>query len=193
MASDPLELTAEVAQLLERLSIRYAVGGSIASSLVGEPRATVDIDMAVNLDSLELDRLLDAVDGDFYVPLAAAQAALEDHGSFNIIQQDGMLKIDFFVLGQGPLDTRQISRRVAYELPTEPPASVWVTSAEDQVLRKLDWYRQGGASSDRQWRDVCAILRINSTDLDHDYLDKTALLVGLTDLLASAWGAVGSD
>jgi len=41
------------------------------------------------------------------------------------------------------------------------------------VLRKLDRYRLGGESSDRQWRDITAILRVQHGRLDEDHLDTT--------------------
>lgn len=63
---------------------------------------------------------------------------------------------------------------------------VWVTSVEDQILRKLDWFRRGGSVSDRQWRDVLAMLRVNVGVLDFDYLDSLASEVGLVDELSAA-------
>ena len=67
-----------------------------------------------------------------------------------------------------------------------------VTSPEDQVLRKLDWCRQGGSVSDRQWRDVTGTLRVHLESLDLGYLRRTAAAVGLGDDLAEALGEVGN-
>lgn len=78
------------------------------------------------------------------------------------------------------------------EVPTDPPVRLWVTSVEDQVLRKLDWYRQGGHSSDRQWRDVVAILRINRRTIDNAYLRTTAEQVDLTASLETAQAQAAS-
>jgi hypothetical protein len=61
-----------------------------------------------------------------------------------------------------------------------------VTSPEDQVLRKLDWYRSGAEASDRQWRDVLGILRVAGDRLDLEDLRTTAAAVGLDALLEQA-------
>jgi len=76
----------------------------------------------------------------------------------------------------------EIKRRVLFAVPG-PANGIWVTAAEDQVLRKLDWFRQGGSSPDRQWRDVVGILRIHRESMDLDYLRSSALEVGLGDAL----------
>ena len=186
MTTSQLELAADVARLLEELGIRYVIGGSVASSLVGEPRSTVDIDIAVRLDEAQLGLLVDKVRPSFYVPTADAARAVREHDSFNLIHNLTISKVDLFVLGDGILDTNQIERRKTVELPTDPPARVWITSTEDQVLRKLDWYRRGGEVSDRQWRDVVAILRINRQALDATYLELTAQQVGVAPLLRRA-------
>lgn len=179
-----------MAELLDELSIAYVVGGSVASSIIGEPRSTIDVDIAVRLDSAQLDALLVRVRPTFYVPEGDAVRAVREFDSFNLIHNEHSTKIDLFVLGDGLLDANQMDRRVRCELPIDPPASLWVTSVEDQVLRKLDWYRRDGMVSDRQWRDVTAILRVNRAAVDDSYLDATAQAVGLTELLTAAWAQV---
>jgi len=62
-----LPLAREVAALLEGVGIDYVIGGSVASSLVGEPRATVDLDIAVELTADRVQALLDALAGAYYV------------------------------------------------------------------------------------------------------------------------------
>ena len=63
---------------------------------------------------------------------------------------------------------------------------VWVTAPEDQILRKIDWYRFGGMKSDRQWRDVVGILTVQGDGLDLDDLRETARTLGLDELLNAA-------
>lgn len=183
MPSSHLDLAVSLAKLLDDIGVPYVIGGSVASSLIGEPRSTVDIDIAVQLTPLDLESLIDRVRPTFYVPDSDASRAVRERDSFNIIHTDAALKVDLFVLGDGLLDVNQINRRMLIQVPTEPVAELWITSPEDQVLRKLDWYRQGGQTSDRQMRDIIAILKINEGRLDLAYLNETAGLVGLTALL----------
>jgi hypothetical protein len=180
----PLALVIRVAAILEDLEIPYALGGSLAASFFGEPRATADIDVAIRVDGALGEALIGRAQAKFYVPLDSARAAITSRDSFNLIADDLAMKVDLFVLGDGLLDRRQIERRVWISLPGT--TGLWVTSAEDLVLRKLDWYRTGGSVSDRQWRDVLGILFVRGPALDLAYLDETARQLELSDLLELA-------
>lgn len=182
----PLDLAADVARRLDRLGIPYVIGGSLAAALVGEPRSTADVDIAVELPTAMVEPLVDAVSADFYVPTRAVAAAVAAKSSFNLIDRRSALKVDVFVLGDDLLDRRQLERRRAVQLPVDPPQEVWVTSSEDVILRKLRWYEDGGRVSDRQWRDILGVLRTQAGRLDEAYLDTTANAAGLTDLLERA-------
>jgi hypothetical protein len=185
MSTGPFALVLRMAAVFDELGLAYALGGSMASSLLGEPRSTVDVDMAVLLDAATGEAFLDRVGGQFYIPLEFARSAIRSHSSFNLVDTTNALKVDVFVLGDGLLDRMQIQRRVRIDVPGAS-GGIWVTSAEDQVLRKLDWFRQGGAISDRQWRDVVGILRVLGESIDRAYLDATAQTLGLADELREA-------
>jgi hypothetical protein len=68
----------------------------------------------------------------------------------------------------------------------DPPRELWIGSVEDQVLRKLSWYRAGGEVSDRQWRDVIGILSVQKDRLEFDVLRSVASDLGLADLMERA-------
>jgi hypothetical protein len=182
----PLDLAADVARRLDRLGIPYVIGGSLASTLVGEPRSTADVDIAVELSAAMIEPLVDEVSADFYVPESAVAAAVAARSSFNLIDRRSALKVGVFVLGEDLLDRRQLERRRSVPFPVDPPQAVWVTSTEDVVLRKLRWFDDGGQVSDRQWRDILGVLRTQSSRVDDVYLDSTAEQAGLADLLERA-------
>lgn len=190
MTTGPFALVRHMAAIFDELGVPYALGGSLASSLVGEPRSTVDVDMAVRLDVVTGDELLQRVGAEFYVPTDLARQAIRTHSSFNLIDTARALKVDIFVVGDGLLDRMQLERRVLVEMPGVD-GGIWVTSAEDQVLRKLDWYRQGGSVSDRQWRDVVGILRVHGAAADLEYLTAMAQSCGMSDDLGAALGEAG--
>jgi hypothetical protein len=66
--------------------------------------------------------------------------------------------------------------------------TLFVDTAEDTILRKLEWYRRGGESSERQWRDVTAIVNAQASRLDRAHLRAWATRLGVEDLLARALG-----
>jgi hypothetical protein len=188
-----VQVLIEVAALLERLGIPYLVGGSMASSILGEPRATVDVDLAIQIRSELVDPLVAALEPDFYVDAFAARDAVRRHASFNAIHQRTVLKVDFFVLGAGDFDAKQLERRRPAAVSDQPEPRVWVSSPEDLILRKLAWYREGGGVSDRQWRDVLGVLKVQAERLDRAYLLRWAERLGLSDLLRRSLEEAGID
>lgn len=93
--------------------------------------------------------------------------------------------MDLFVLGDGLLASLQLQRRIRVRLPGGDD-EVWVTSADDQILRNLDRSSQLGGVSDRQWRDIVGLLAAQADFLDFDGLDESAQAVGLAPLLLQA-------
>ena len=96
--------------MLDELGIPYALGGSMASSMFGEPRATADVDLAIRLDPAVGDLLLARVQAEFYVPLDSAREAIRAHRSFNLLSTEQVFKVDLFALGDALLDRRQLER-----------------------------------------------------------------------------------
>jgi hypothetical protein len=84
---DPIETALTVGRVLEALDIPYTVGGSIASSFAGEPRATVDIDVVAEIDEAHVDALVSALSATFYVDAGALRRAVRARSSANLIHQ----------------------------------------------------------------------------------------------------------
>jgi hypothetical protein len=68
----------------------------------------------------------------------------------------------------------------------DPPTFVDLSSPEDTILAKPDWYRCGGEVSSRQWNDILSVLRFQRGRLEMDYLMKRVAELGVGDLLTLA-------
>jgi len=129
----------------------------------------------------------------FYVDVESIQDAIRRHSSFNVIHLEMMFKVDVFVRKQRPFDQAQFDRRVAQVIATEPERTAYVASAEDTVLAKLEWFRMGGEVSERQWRDVLGVLKVQGERLDRDYLRRWAAVLRVSDLLERALIEAGQE
>ena len=181
---DPIATALLVVRRLEAMQIPYTIGGSIASSFAGEPRSTVDIDIVVAIEEQHVEALVAALSPEFYIDADALRRAIRTRSSANLIHQATQLKVDLFVAGGTPLDTRQLARRQAVDL--GDGRRLYVHPPEDIVLQKLRWFRRGGEVSDRQWRDIAAIVRVQGSRLDREYLREGAEILGVADLLERA-------
>jgi hypothetical protein len=181
---DVLDVTLLVTGALERCGVGYFLGGSLASSFQGEPRATNDVDLVVDLAAEQVAPLVAALGPDFEVDADALEREARSRGSWNLIYAPAVTKIDLFFLRDAPFDRAEFARRRRVEV--RAGASLFIKSPEDTVLRKLLWFRAGGEVSERQWRDVVQVLRHSGAELEGAYLDDWAGQLALGALLARA-------
>lgn len=183
-ATDVIDVALLVGDALDRVGAPYFVGGSVASSLQGEPRSTNDIDIVVQLPPARVALFRDELGSGFEVDVDMLVGALRSGSSANIFYLPWFTKIDIFPVGRSAYDESEFRRKAPVVVKGE--ASLVVKSVEDTVLRKLLWYREGGAVSDRQWRDIVGVLRVSVDQADTRYLSDWAARLGLQDLLAKA-------
>jgi hypothetical protein len=186
MLPEPIAVTLQVADALETLGVPYFIGGSLASAIHGISRATMDVDIVADLQAEHIEALVGLLADAFFIDDEALRRAVREHDSCNFIHRDTMFKVDIFIRKTRPFDQSQLDRRERQSLATEPERFAYVASAEDMILAKLEWYRMGGEISERQWRDVQNILKVQGNRLDDAYLRKWADQLGVLDLFERA-------
>jgi len=136
--AEPLEVTQLITTVLERLQIPYVVGGSLASSLHGIPRATQHIDLLADIRIHQIVSLVAALQDSFYIDADSIREAIEHSSSFNVIHLPTMFKVDVFV--PSPDDTwyqQEIARKERYEIDTSTASHLFLATAEDIIIQKL--------------------------------------------------------
>lgn len=143
----PDELTIFV-QRLESIGAPYMVTGATAAILYGQPRVTNDLDIVLSLDDSTRQLLLSAFpESDFYVPpesVIQAEQARSQRGHFNLIHLESGYKADVYLTGSDPLHAWALPLR--RHLSWSDGLSIAVAPPEYVVIRKLEFYREGGSA-----------------------------------------------
>lgn len=160
-----VELFRRFAHPLNELAIPYMATGAVAAIVYGEPRLTLDLDLVLDLAPRQAAGFAAAFPADeFYVPpLEAIQREAErpDHGHFNLLHHSTGLRADIYLASNDPLDTWGLAHRRRETVGDEP---VWVAPAEYVIVRKLEYFRQGGST--KHLTDIRAMLRVRPDLVD---------------------------
>jgi hypothetical protein len=172
-APDPL---APFLDPLERLGLPYCVTGSVAASVYGEPRLTADIDVVLLLAAADIDALRQAFpESEYYVPpdeTLRSELAREARGMFNLIHHASQFKADVYLAGRDPLHAWALEQRRRISL---GETGAWIAPPEYVILRKLEYYREGGQS--KHLRDIRFILA--ASDVDRSFVGAEVARLGL--------------
>jgi hypothetical protein len=175
------QVVARVVEVLELAGVSYMVVGSFASNLHGIPRMTQDADIVVDLNEAAAARVVGLLQPDFYVSEEAVREAVRLRRLFNAIHFDTGLKVDLIVRKQRPFSEEELRRRERGTLGGREAA---FASAEDTILTKLEWARDGG--SERQYGDAAGVIDVQGSRLEWAYLERWADALGVRDLLERA-------
>ncbi len=174
------DILLQVVEHLEDLGIPYMVVGSFASSYWGRPRFTHDADMVVEVSFEKAPVLAHALETQFYAPAFAIQEAAQEHSHFNIIHLEHAFKVDFWVKKDEEFARLSFARRRQV---TMFERQVFISSAEDTILSKLQWYKTSPVL-EQQLRDALEVYEIQQPNIDEAYLNHWSATLTVSDLLA---------
>ncbi len=175
----------------DALGIAYYIGGSVASIAHGVPRTTLDVDVIADIRHDQVQRLVTRLQGSYYVQEADIHEAIQQRSSFNLVHLASIIKVDVFLAPDRPFDRSKAQRVQIMPITASDPRPFRLTSPEDIVLQKLEWYALGGRVSERQWNDSQGVLKVQGTTLDLVYLRHWATELGIADLLEQALKEAG--
>lgn len=183
--SGPGEGLKQLLEVLDTLQVRYFICGSVASSIHGVPRLTNDIDLVADLVHSQIAALAAALKAEFHADEETMLAAVRKGRGFNLIHYASSHKFDIFPLLGDAFQRAQFARRSPQPAPMLG-LTIPVSSAEDTLLSKIEWFRAGGEVSDRQWNDIISVVRVQAGKLDLDYLRQWAGYLHVEGLLERA-------
>lgn len=191
--NEPFDTLALVTTQFDALGIPYFVGGSIASILYGEYRATADIDVIADIQPQHVQPLVAALSSHFYIEaedirdalrsVAHARTMPQQRPSFNITDRSTFFRVDIFLPTGRPFERSEFSRRIHEVVGLDSGQRAYVATAEDMILAKLEWYEIGNRSSVKQWPDLLSIVKFQGEVLDLAYLRQWAQQLGVSALL----------
>jgi hypothetical protein len=173
------ELLKRVVTFLDDQRVDYMITGSYATSLMGAPRATHDLDVVVVLSRSNVDAMLHAFPPpSFYLSERAMREALEQKRMFNLLETESGDKVDFWMLTDEPFDASRFSRKRTVEF---QGLRVKVPTPEDTILAKLQRTLACG-ESEKHFTDALHVYELQRERLDFDYLDEWSKRLDVTEL-----------
>jgi len=171
---------------LDAAGIDYMVTGSVASMVYGEPRLTHDVDLVIALDEASIDALVRQFPAAEFYCAPAEVIRVELHrrqrGHFNIIHHETGFKADVYLVGEDRLHAWAMAHRRHLRM---GDSMLHVAPPEYVIVRKLEYYREGGSS--KHLDDIRAMLRHSRDDIDMDELERRIASAGL----GGEWALVG--
>ena len=184
MMSDIIHALAPIAEVFDNLGILFYVGGSVSAFEHGYERYTHDIDVVADIQEAQAHPLAIRLQGDYYCDAEMIRDAARRRSSCNFIHLGTGFNVDIFLSQDAPYPREQMRRRQLAQF--DDTHQFPVSSIEDTILAKVDWYHIGGEISDRQWNDLHELITLRGADLDLAYLYHWAAEIGRAELLDRA-------
>jgi hypothetical protein len=178
------EALAPIISHFEETGIKYCLSGSLAATFYGTCESWADVELLTELSPAHVRRLVDAVQPSYWTDRQLAGDTVADKSSFTMVHLPTAMKVVVNVSKRRPYDLAAMSRiRQDKFDDASAVAHLSLLSPEDVVLNTLEQCRLGDDVSDRRWRDVIGVMKVNETALDRQYMERWAADLGVADLL----------
>jgi len=162
------KLLKHLLSILDKNNIDYMITGSVVSSLQGEPRATHDVDIVIQIYFNSISSLISAFQPPrFYLSENSIREAIQHRTMFNLLDTTEGDKVDFWILTNDPFDQSRFERKYVEEV---FGIKMKVSSPEDTILAKLRWAKLSGGS-EKQITDALRVFEVQYGRLDLAYLE----------------------
>jgi len=162
------KLLIKILSLLNENQIDYMITGSLVSSIQGEPRATHDVDILVNITHAAIPALIKAFrPPDYYISESAIEEAIQHKSMFNLLDTTEGDKADFWILTDEPFDQSRFSRKYEEKM---LGVSMKISAPEDTILMKLRWAKLSGGS-EKQFTDALRVYEVQYGKLNLSYME----------------------
>jgi hypothetical protein len=183
------ELAATLHTIFEEAGIPYYITGGIAAIAYGDPRTTRNVDMVIQMPRSALTTLQTTLEQAGFYVAGIEEVASGRMKTLQITQIETISHADLMIEEDSAYARAQFERRQQYSFPIEDETEVWLASPEDIVISKLRWGLRG--ESEKQQRDVLAILKVQQGELDYQYIYRWVAEFNLSQLFEDLTTAAG--
>ena len=173
-----LKLLKLVSDRLSLANIEYMLSGSLALNFYAQPRMTRDIDIIININEEDVNKIYKLFKKDFYIDKRMILDAIKNNSMFNIIHLDTVIKIDFIIRKNNEYRILEFNKREKKKI---NDIEIYVVSVEDLIISKLYWAKN--SFSELQIRDVKILMK---KDFDKEYVEKWCKNLKIDDILKKA-------
>jgi hypothetical protein len=190
---DPGEIARILHAVFESLNIPYYITGGVCAIAYGDPRTTRDLDVVIECEPSEIITMVTQLEGEgFYCPPGAVEDIQSGRGRvLSVTHMQLVLNADIVLNANTEFDRSKMERRRLEAIGLDESEQFWLASPEDVILAKLLWGQQ--SQSEKQWRDVLGVLKVQGDSLDFAYMTQWAARLDLTELVQRAIAAAGLE
>lgn len=174
-------------EAFKNLHIPYALSGSLASSLYGMQRATLQLDLIADTHQKHISPFCNLINNQYLFSREDIEVAIQQKTQFTLVHLASLLKVVVTLpKTPTPMMGQHIfhGKREIVIVEGQPPISV--LSPEQLILLLLEAFKQSNEKADDTWYDLLGILKVQGTDLDMSLLMQQSSVLDIKNLLLQA-------